>query len=77
MAPMKSLLTKFVINLNNFESGNEKKVHTKVFQTSYDASLICISGDESVSEGYKGIPILWGGEGVKRKSHDLCTKLLY
>jgi len=39
-------------------SGNEKKVHTKVFQTSGDASLSCISGDESMSEEHKGIPVL-------------------
>jgi len=39
-------------------SGKEKKVHTKVFQTSCDTSLSCTSGDESVSEEYKGIPVL-------------------
>ncbi len=39
-------------------SGNEKKVHTKVFQNSCNASLSCISGDEIMSEEYKGIPVL-------------------
>ena len=39
-------------------SGKEKRVHTKVFQTSCDASLSCFSGDESASEGNKGIPVL-------------------
>ena len=39
-------------------SGKEKKVHTKVFQTSCDTSLSCLSGDGSMGEEYKGIPVL-------------------
>jgi len=39
-------------------SGKEKKVHTRVFQTSCDTSLSCLSGDGSMNEEYKGIPVL-------------------
>jgi hypothetical protein len=39
-------------------SGKEKKVHTKVFQTPCDTSLSCLSGDGSMGEEYKGIPVL-------------------